>query len=343
MERRWKWFASVVGLALMLFTGYVAWKDFQRAQPRLVVYLTGVELLAKPINRTEVAAALERIERDHHASTGFYLIELMDDLQRSTGNTTDENADETPTRLADRITAVQDQIESATLERQNSLGLLADKLARVAIGDPPFVPLVNELHALEDQYAESSEQFVLRLIQDAESDERDAAGMATARSDAVAEIRSQVESLKEARRGVANDLKALTESLVDDTKRLHVRITLENHSQFPTVVRSNGAIAVLGERIGWTDVKDVYGVFEQTIEPFALKELELRSLLLPKEGVQEIPRLETAKCVVSVRDIHGTDWRSELSDCVDPSEGRDRRSAAERLEDVVSKKFGPRG
>ena len=351
MERRWKWIATAMGLALTAFTGYVALTDYQRNQPRLEVSRSGAVLLEKPINKRALLADLSRIERDHTAYTSMHIVNLLrwlEDEQLNVGgeetNGSQGPLDTNTENLIERVNNALVDITSPMQAREAAIRDLAGALALLAQGldVDTFEPkqLVESLRELEDSYVAYSQNYVVSLMAHVDADGLDPTAARDLVNVTVSQVREMAAALSSARSNIDSSLRAVLNELSGDgSVRLHVWSTLENHSQLPTVVRNEGAIAVLGDRGDFLRMLSVEADSDQEIEGFSIRNIEFRSQPLPPQD-KEMPALTTAKCIMSVQDIHGRHWRSEVTDCVNPRGNDETTNSVNWLRTVASDEFG---
>ena len=327
MDDQWKWGATVLGLVLAVFTGFLAWTDHKISQPHLVVYLTSTELLMKPFVHEDLVADLQRVEQDYIDYTDLYIINLIDRIERTASASDELHSEdsimEVKAEIGEWVKKARQDVGDAGQQRKIDFDELVTSLEDLGNNVESYSSsdLIAKLNELEDKYYSYSQDFIWRLIGEIEANREHDEGEQTVFADAVAEIKMYKDSLPDTFNAIDSELGSLYEELTNvNTGRLHVQVTLENRSQFPTFVRYTGAVAVFANDMKNMSLFDISTNSDQELESFSIQEVEFRSKPMTLDEYRlNRSRWESAQCIVSVQDVHGRNWKSDTVDCDDPS------------------------
>ena len=319
MKVLWKVLATVIGLLLTTATVLIAFLEHERSQADIRVSYSDVEIREDLIVKDELLSNLRRLEAEYSDLTSDVLLEVAGRMH---------DLDKLQAPMANEIVGeARDAIVSVGSIRSDRMSALIGELEEVESGEfePPFEPLINEISRLESEYSQYTEGYlieVLRALNDSEFQASSAqsliVGARTAISDSVIEVQERQDALINAMDRLLDDIPE------KPTKRLFVRVRIENHSQLSNALRRDGAVSVFGKGRPLVDPVDLSAVESLDLEGFSLTWIEYWSRPLQKLDERKQKNLEhliESDCIVAVMDIHGTSWPSERGACVASDDG----------------------
>lgn len=330
MGRVWKSIATILGLALTVATGSIALLEYRRTQPNLKVYPSSVELERKPVDRESLLADLRWLEDEYSALTGMLLLDLLDSVENQEPTaegedllqTSQPNAPSFEDSLKDEISEARDLLLSDIESREAQVRALAEALANLV---PRIVQpdegLLQALGELEQQYVAYSGHHLVTLIVEVSEHELDPTAVEELLMKTVNTFTDMADSLLKDRNQMSSALQAIVDGLSNDkATRLYVQVKLENHSQLPTTVRSEGVIGMVFGKGKSTHNFQIKSESDGEIEGFSVQEMEFRSDVLDPKAEQPVMEsgLKTRECVIGVQDLGGKVWLSQMAKCVGP-------------------------